>query len=583
MADFNPDQYLQEKTGSQGFNPDSYLQEKLGQRLPASSPNNSDSLQDFATSAVNAAQLGLGAQIQAGIHAGMDVASGLSSPSDLIDLYKQYEAQNRNENKQAAINSPKASFAGNLVGGAVPAVLTAGMINPAETYAGAALQGAGLGAGYGALAGAGESEGSLLDNPTLLAKDIGKGALGGAITGGVLSPVLHGVGDALGALKNSKLGTAFGEGLEGNLYLSKAGTGAIRSDIEEQSGDLASKILGAANSIGEDLQNSVNGATAQGVTIPIGEDQLGAINSLFDLYRDNNFLIDNKKVNDLFGKIFRKEDLTPDEAYTLKQFIKSSLGKLYRSTDPGQLQAAEIAKNFMGDLNDKIAQYVPGFQENSDRYHNFLNMIPETIADDDKFLSTAKDKESKISNDLNWLITRGGSEGRTGIDAKAIKFNLDKNVDMLESQEMLKKLFDPNYESVFDKMGMTAKDFKDQISTLTQRQSTLQATQGFSTPVGFNPNKVPANVAYNASNIAGRAMKKPVEIAKSVYEASDTALRGIADHLSQVMPDNYLSSSLINALDNRSDAAKNAVLFAMMQNPKVRTSVSDFLNQHIGQ
>lgn len=101
-----------------------------------------------------------------------------------LTAYRQGRDVARGRNEAFAQSNPKLSLTGNLLGGGALAGATAGLLTPAISLGGLAAQGAGAGAAFGALQGAGDAA-TLADVP----KQMLLGGLGGGVVGGVAAPL----------------------------------------------------------------------------------------------------------------------------------------------------------------------------------------------------------------------------------------------------------------------------------------------------------------------------------------------------------------------------------------------------------
>lgn len=157
----------------------------------------------YAESALQGVSLGWSDEVEAGILAGIEYAKGAfsGSPADLGEIYgQQLEGLQRNY-KQFREQSPGVALAGEIGGG----LLTGGIgamrsaaASGAKSGLSAVAHGAGTGAIYGGVAGAGYSEPGGMNRLEGAAKGA---AIGGAV-GGALPAVIGGAKRGAGAIMN---------------------------------------------------------------------------------------------------------------------------------------------------------------------------------------------------------------------------------------------------------------------------------------------------------------------------------------------------------------------------------------------
>jgi hypothetical protein len=165
--------------------------------------------------------LGFNDELLGGLGAGVDLLKGKTDLDHIVEAYKTHRDAIRASDEAAQSQHPYAYLAGQLGGGALPALATAGAAPAVEgaTALGNVARAAGTGALVGGISGVG------LSNKEGLAslQDIPKNALMGAGTGAVLSGAGQGLKSAATKLGESGFGQslqdAYAAGRGDNLYL----------------------------------------------------------------------------------------------------------------------------------------------------------------------------------------------------------------------------------------------------------------------------------------------------------------------------------------------------------------------------
>lgn len=256
MAEFDPDAFLREQaapvvqSAAGGFDPDAFLQEH-GKKAPPSGKLEAGAtgLMSGLTADWNDELTGAAAAGRAGGEGvpkvpvereGLfDTPLGLArlahehwtgQPGEATAAYNRTVEAMRARQKQLKEEHPYVSGAGHLVGAGAGMVMAPG--SRALTVPGKIGEAAGIGAGFGALSGAGESEGGL--------GETAKGAGYGAGTGSIAGPIGLGVGKLIekaGKLAWDYTGKPIAGVVRGLLDADKEGTkrmaGAIAADAPQ--------------------------------------------------------------------------------------------------------------------------------------------------------------------------------------------------------------------------------------------------------------------------------------------------------------------------------------------------------------
>lgn len=184
MPSFDPDAYLQQKSGSTGggFDPDAYLSSKEEPKFDKPERVPYTELESAARAARSGALFDLYDEGAGAVKAGVDLVTGDTGLEGLYETYKKYRDEERMKDKLARQDNPKSYLGGQVAGGLSTAFIPGlGWLNAGKnaTIAGAAAKGA-LGAG---LSGFGASEGETAKE---ILGDTTTAATLGAATGGAL-------------------------------------------------------------------------------------------------------------------------------------------------------------------------------------------------------------------------------------------------------------------------------------------------------------------------------------------------------------------------------------------------------------
>lgn len=192
--------------------------------------------------AAQGATMGFGDEIQgavqaAGMKALPDWLGGSDDPRSLADLYREQRDVARKENADASAANPKTYLAGELAGGAAPAIATAGGA-AAPKAAGIGqrlLRAAGTGAKWGAVTGLGDSRADLTKGDIGgAASDTAQGAaLGAGVSAGLTGAGAAGKAAISGVVKLSPANNFLRAMGVRNLTLGQAAPNSWISSIEQ--------------------------------------------------------------------------------------------------------------------------------------------------------------------------------------------------------------------------------------------------------------------------------------------------------------------------------------------------------------
>jgi hypothetical protein len=213
------------------------------------------------------ATLGFGDEINGALSTLLDTLTGRNKKLSILDDYTKQRNESRAAFDAAQKAHPYVSFAGNLAGGLAPALLTGGASLPEQGLAGAAK----MGAMYGAIGGLGSS------NADLTKGDVGqavKDTATGGVMGGLLGGAVHAGAEAFGD-KLAKAGMNIGQaakevaGTPMELPLIADPVESFKQGLQGQklygasaNKDLQQKFINSSDQLGQSLQSAESAAGA---------------------------------------------------------------------------------------------------------------------------------------------------------------------------------------------------------------------------------------------------------------------------------------------------------------------------------
>lgn len=598
--------------------------------LAAASPESMKTMEAALTGAAQGLTLGFSDELGAAADVTSDILTG-KAPADLAAKWREYQKQRQAANKALAEESPVAYTLGEVGGGiggvaltpalgagrglvglakAVPGltgVLRAGELAAPELAAlgkqapgllsrmtGKAAAGAIEAMPAAAVYGTGMSEKGFA-KPEELAKDVASSiALGGA-TGAGLS-VAGAVGKAgLGKLAEIGEGTDFFRKMKEFFKFGEAGiifsttSGKDIGDALINKGlpnKVVNQVMAADNMLGEKVGESLQKAQNAGVKINIDKDLQDSTKKLFGTFVDNPALMDiiDPKSKKVIQLIYSREagDLTPIEARALKDTFYDLTNKIQKAGLTGDvpslanMRAQELAKS----LDSSLKAQIPEYAEAANNFYNFRKLTAETILQPDipkskrtVFFGDLKNKETELLEATRDLLLKSRLPGTSATGGA--------RTGLRELERNLRTLQRTNPEAV-RAMGGSAKEVAESLRKKADQMAGLKQIQGLEPHEGVQRTILGQIVgsgegmALNVANKLGRVTKvvgqtAPVKMATKIFSSDDGSLLNLAKLMKQNKISELSGNALENAILKKDNAAKNAILFKMLQDPAYRS------------
>lgn len=545
---------------------------------------------------------GWGDEISGGAQALADVVSGDRDISELPEAQAERSKQFREMAKATEEQSPVAHTLGQGIGTAATMLGTGGMAAGAQGAAKTSklldlLKNAGIGAGTGAVMGAGESEGSIAQNPEQVAKDAISGGMAGGVIGGAGQSILQGAGK-VGSYIGNKISDfaeespllrqafirPFQEGVKGTPFTKESW---IAEKGVKQSGEAAkemfNKIKEARDVLGKEVSGTLQKATDAGKVIDLTPVVTENAPQLLKYLKDNPLLIDNKKIADVVDRVIEGQtELNPMQVKELRDVLYSVSEKLSSGTG-SEKAIGSFASKYAGKLKDLLGSEIPEFATANSRYKNFMEQVPETVMRGNVPQVPGSKKAMDMSNydenlveSLMTMYEGATSPGKVGDFGKAAFSNLTQNIKGLEKSEterIAKGIEAPDFLSKLgksDELKSQIRDTSDMIN-MVGRSRSVDPNAGAKTTIkslahtggaGVSGASIVTAGGKHVGQIAGYA-------ARELYQAPTEKLLSVANSMKGTKFQ-HLGESLERAVNNKSEALKNATIFSMLQNPEVR-------------
>jgi hypothetical protein len=511
------------------------------------------------------ATLGFGDELNASLEAGLDTLTGKNKDLSVLDAYRQHRDESRAAMEAGEQQYPKTSFVGNLAGGLAPAILSGGGSLPEQGLAAIAK----TGAKNGAITGLGNTKADLTEN------DIGQvkkatvdSALSGALGAG-LAPVIHEVApivlDPLGKLL----------GGIGRAVATVADIGPIRNPIEAfkqgavynrtLTGKNANKainqeLIDTSRGIEGDLQNNLNSAMKQKMDALTRD---GDVVNVSDWYQ--NSLTGMKNLKSKYGQneavlndISKVQDLL--ERHVFGSEVDGIPGK-------GLTFGTEDAENLLRQLGSLGSQGDASLKTNVGT--ELVNRLVTPLTREPNLIDRAMGLPQS-SKSLSELVNISRPELPT-INARASS--------LLKAKEQIPSINDiANIEKtslggvnatdrIQQFLDVLPKDIGDKYSSKMQELAAAKSMADKIAAPGLSHGAIADSARgtlYSGANWAGKTTR-------FLYDMTPEALKTNAAKIATLgsAPAKRLSN-ILNQAANRDRLGRNALFFAIEQNPEYR-------------
>lgn len=544
-----------------------------------------------------------------------DVISGNQGFDGLGSKWQQYRAAREEANRSLQESNPSDYLIGQIGGTALSTPLLPGfgaakLISRASKLApgakaflagktGSALANIGgratadaiKGAPIGGVMGLAGTEAT--DIPGV-AKDVLSGIGMGSLTGMAIGGAAQGIKEGAKAVKNIGKDSDFIQKMKALYGMGKQGVNVSGSSGQDTTALLAAKtvpneitnqIMKVDKLNGQEIGKTIQNAQQSGLSFNIDEGFSNARIDVGNFFAENPLLpkLVNKESYGIFSGLSNKGNLTPVEAQELMKSLYTMADDLEgpAASDAVSLAAKKQAYELANQLNSALKEQIPGYKQAAEKFARFRQEIPETILQPgtptDKrtvYLGDLNNKQTKLFEATRDMFEQAQLPGAsvTAGGRRAGLVELGQNLESLQmtDPDIISKLGGKNAGEIYQ-------GWKDKANLLAG----LKQAQGFNPHQGFVKTLVGhivgsgEGLALNISNKLGRASKAigesgPVRMSDQLFSADNGKLMQLAQSLKGTTGTGRLGEALEKALQNKSDIAKKAVLFQLMQDPNYR-------------
>ncbi len=494
-----------------------------------------------------------------------------------LDAYRNRQKAAEDEYSKVKERSPALSLGGELAGGLIPAVLTGGATAEMSVLPRIAAMG-----GLGATAGGLSSKGTLGSNEQL--KDSATGLLLGAGTEGLISAAKP----AISAAKNMASGyvedspkfrqllKSFNLGKEGQGFGGNANRELMQQELEKNASSLGSdldkmndygqeqysKVLGKNPETGELLPNAPTVQVKNSKDLESISDAVSSLENAKGIAGPRN-----QDAIATLSKLKGGEKISAQEAKELQKYLRDNAFKLNQGTTSDELTSASKTASKL------LTDQVPGYSEINelhgaikDPINSFIKNVPA-----DELSIASRPKGATID-------TNTFKSAEDVIRKSELPYGMgDKQSNQLRLLKQGLKNLQAKDPAALEKMGISNIDdyFKKiQSQADTQSINKLIESGGQLNKDTFNLLGSGYGAALKTANVAGGITGG---MGKVLYKMPAEQLSKVSATLLQSPTTKHLGIALQQAIENPNEAAKNAALFTIMQNPNARQAISGMI------
>jgi len=478
--------------------------------------------------------------------------------------YRQGQQEAQAEYDQAKQSSPYAYRGAEFFGGLIPGLASGGLAKAAPVLTGAV---------GGGLSAAGSSQATIEDSPGQLALETGLGTGLGAGLGKLFSPKVKAPTDITTASPlKSRLSKAVEFGEQGLKLSDKpAAIGKLVDKLKSNVQQVSEKLLKPRETLGREISQTLKKAGEEGIVLSQSPEQMAALSDIQSIIASNARTIGRNKTMQILDKVnnLQKGLLSPEEAYTLRNELKDLYSKIPMEEYEG------IVKPGLEKIKGMLEESVPEFQGKLADYHKFLQAGPESLLARGQapevagFLSKRSNAPLDLGKEVEKVLEDLRSGGQNSIQSyKGFRQMINRLKQLgKENPELLKRIrIDPASleREILNKADEAA------IIKGAAGIGLSDLPTGLKGPLGLG--SLTEKAALKGANLYGQVKGAVKGRMNGFFSSSSQELDGAAQKLIQ-SGDQGLQSfgeALQLAVQTNDLNKKNAILFALLQQPKAR-------------
>lgn len=359
---------------------------------------------------------------------------------------------------------------------------------------------------------------------------------------------------------------------------------------------ITDKILKADEELGKLVGQSIETSSKAGVKVNAQDIAQQAFDDITTLSQELPTVLQDRNFNATMQKILSRDynNVSPKEIKAALEDISNSVERIssMKLPTPELQEAANVLRNMRKNLDKRLKDSVPAYQEAAERFYQYRrSYMEQPIAGqydpalDDLMYGNMKKGQKKLVESFEDLVSRSTADSDAVGDVEA-KFAALRNVTKNFEQEELKRLQAGKIQTPVmpgaDDFMKQIRDFADDAAVRRATRKTQETQAGEKAGlknllgVGDTGRGAILSGAYQAGRVSvSKPAQKIARMGRNIYNAPTETLTGLAQKLENNSATAALGRSLREGLESGDTAKRNAALFTIMQNPKARVLVDE--------
>jgi hypothetical protein len=364
----------------------------------------------------------------------------------------------------------------------------------------------------------------------------------------------------------------------------------------ERASLITDRILTADKELGKLVGDSIEVSSKAGVKVDAQDIAQQAFDEITTLSQELPTVLQDRNFNATMQKILSRNynNVSPKEIKAALEDISNSVDRIssMKLPTPELQEAANVLRNMRKNLDMRLKDSVPAYQEAAERFYQFRrSYMEQPIAGysdpalDDLMYGDIKKGQKKLVDSFEDLVSRSTSDSEAVSNVEANFAKLRETTKAFE-QEELKRVQKGKIQSPImpDAEGFMReiRDFADDAAVRRQTRKTQESQAGekagLKNMMGIADTGRGAILtgAYQAGRVSvSKPAQKVARMGRNIYNAPTETLTGLAQKLESNNVTSSLGRALREGLESGDAQKRNAALFTIMQNPKARVLVDE--------
>ena len=364
----------------------------------------------------------------------------------------------------------------------------------------------------------------------------------------------------------------------------------------ERASMITDNILKADKELGNLVGQSIEVSSKAGVKVNAQDVAQQAFDEITKLSQELPTVLQDRNFNATMQKVLSRDynRVSPKEVKAAIEDITNSIDRIsnMKLPTPELQEASNILRNMRKNLDMRLKESVPAYQEAAERFYQFRrSYMEQPIAGrfdpdlDDLMYGDIKKGQKRLVESFEELVSKSTADSSAASGVEANFARLQESTKRFEQEELKRlqqgKIQTPVMPGADDFMKQI-RDFADDAAVRRQTRTTQESQSGGKAGaknvlgIGDTGRGAILTGAYQAGRItASKPAQKVARMSRNIYNAPTETLTGLAQKLENNNVTASLGRALREGLQSGDAQKRNAALFTIMQNPKARVFVDE--------